>query len=102
MKAKLNFFTIIKENNNEFRIYENTYVNYFICILAILALAFCVLNQTIIAFIFFLIFLGLSLYKIWKFNQFIKNNKGDQSYRSEGSKYSFADPRCFIVEVKKI
>lgn len=102
MKTKLNFFIVVKESNNEILIYENTYMNIFVCVLAILALIFCVLNQTIIAFIFFLIFLGLSVYKIWMFNQYIKNSKGYQNYRSEGSKYSFTDPRYFIVEVKEI
>ena len=97
MKDYFKLFTIKMDEKKRYVIYENTFMNYLICLIAILSLLLCIFNKLIAALIFFFIFLFISIFKIWKFNQYLRKYQKYQ-YRSAGSKYSFSDARHFIVE----
>lgn len=92
------FLFKVEKTKHELRIYENTKMNILITLLAVVSLIFCCINKLLLAILFFFVFLILSCYKLFQFAQFFK---GKTSYFIEGSKYSFENPRCFIVEENK-
>lgn len=97
MKDYFKLFTIKSDERNRHVIYENTHMNYLICLFAIISLLSCVFNKVMIAIIFFLILLVISVLKILKFRQLLRKFH-QYRYRIEGSKYSFSDARHFIME----